>query len=101
MREIKFRAWDKRIKEYKHPKLWDNSMPSNWGYWYELEQYTGLKDCNGREIFEGDRVNVKYNNIGVITVAFNNGAYNVADYNLSRCEVVGTIHDKEVGDNGI
>ncbi len=54
MREIKFRAWDKSIKKMIYPKLWDNSMPSNWEHWYELDQFIGLFDKNGNEIYEGD-----------------------------------------------
>jgi uncharacterized phage protein (TIGR01671 family) len=54
MRDIKFRAWENSLKYMKYPKLWDNSMPSNWDKWYTLMQYTGLKDKNGKEIYEGD-----------------------------------------------
>ena len=58
MREIKFRAWDKNLKKFHYPDLWDNSMPSNWRYWYELNQWTGLKDQNGIEIYEGDIIEI-------------------------------------------
>ena len=58
MREIKFRAWDKNLKKFHYPDLWDNSMPSNWRYWYELNQWTGLKDKNGIEIYEGDLLRI-------------------------------------------
>jgi len=55
MREIEFRAWDIAQKKYKYPKLWDNTMPSNWEKHYILEQYTGKIDTSrNRKVFEGD-----------------------------------------------
>ena len=64
MREIKFRAWDDYNKEMINPycELKDNR------FWAEdltnthyitpiaVMQYTGLKDKNGKEIYEGDIV---------------------------------------------
>lgn len=59
MRKIKFRAWDKQEK-----RLIDRFLP-DWGNInqerYLLLQYTGLKDKNGKEIYEGDILAAKFN----------------------------------------
>ena len=53
MREIKFRAWDKVNKKWiKHFNVDLLNVPQM--QFVELMQYTGLKDKNGKEIYEGD-----------------------------------------------
>lgn len=54
MREFKFRAWVKKNDEMFHdvdPTHYRHDDES-----YALMQYTGLKDINGKEIYEGDIV---------------------------------------------
>lgn len=114
MREIRFRAWNKkdlRIEDINGinwwwgdietkvtelelqglPKLIDN---------YELMQYTGLKDKNGKDICEGDIL--AYN--GMVhpqAVTFSNGSFLVGGLGASwvvnqwRGIIIGNIHENK------
>lgn len=67
MREIKFRAWDKDYKKIINVDEFDLFL-NQIRYWkdkddepitlnkgdFEIMQFTGLKDKNGKEIYEGD-----------------------------------------------
>ena len=66
MREIKFRAWDKNLNEMRfdikipsdyterHGNLDLLNMFQSLSQRYVFMQYTGLKDKNGKQIYEGD-----------------------------------------------
>ena len=71
MREIKFRVWDKNRKTFldfywavdklgRTFSILDKYVYDEFTDEIELMQYTGLKDMNGVEIYEGDVVNVSW-----------------------------------------
>ena len=65
MREIKFRAWDGKkmmseLPAYLEPHDVNETISSMNSEGIVLMQYTGLKDKNGKEIYEGDILYVEF-----------------------------------------
>lgn len=55
MREIKFRAWDKVLKQWK--EIYSLPLPNSTdgqGRMVAYSQFTGLHDKNGNPVYEGD-----------------------------------------------
>ena len=115
MRDIKFRAYykaDKRIYEVLYLdfasnelRLWDEETELDFECSFEdveLMQYTGLKDKNGVEIYDGYIVGDKYgvkipmvvtwDDAGFRTLGKHNGEQYVG-YVKDSCEVVGNIYE--------
>ena len=120
MRTIKFRAWDKEGKVMRDPSinLLIDSYSGNpyWQFGYDelkplpnliLMQYTGLKDKNGKEIYEGDILEADKDwfelssNVGI--VGFNKGQFCVhdeewdnSDYITNqKVEIIGNIYENK------
>lgn len=118
MRELKFRIWNKQNKSFiKDPTRYKRLAISCDGRGvysghrgacdvediYIIQQYTGLQDKNGKDIYEGDIVrgeffDEEYRHTEIIQheVVFHSGAFNIASSNWHKpsLEIIGNIFEK-------
>lgn len=98
-RDIKFRVWNKATGTMHHPN-WEELAKRAQLTEMVLMQYTGLKDINGKEIYEGDILAGEFISFKV-QVVYVDGAYetesSVGHYRslseFSRCTIVGNIYE--------
>lgn len=105
-REIKFRVWLHDTKKWGDVaciEVFNSTGKLEYLYQdqpYTIQQYTGLKDKSGKEIYEGDIISgefydTEYHHSETIKaeVVFNNGAFNVAirEWRKPSLEVIGNI----------
>lgn len=77
-REIKFRAWRKDKKEMSYFHLTQGDGYGVGGEVfpeYEIMQFTGLRDKNGKEIYENDLIKSPSHNPPVMQIEFIEGGF--------------------------
>lgn len=113
MREIKFRAWDKINKDmfnvesinFQESRVYKDTVSYREFNNVDIMQYTGLKDKNGKEIYEGD---ILFESFGerYYKVVFENGSFraefdgdfeehsfDLIDVVAQGCKIVGNIYE--------
>jgi uncharacterized phage protein (TIGR01671 family) len=108
MREIKFRCWHKgylaqgRMKETLPQMIYDEKSGDclvwlSQGQPTEIMQYTGLKDKNGKEIYECDilKHEMHWWDHRIISVATMDYPFYCGDFSVDNddCEVIGNIYE--------
>lgn len=110
MRDIKFRLWvdDEKRMYYGKTACAVPEFTDRWGWTeknkYTLEQYIGINDRNGIEIYEGDIILIGGKEVGSFgKVIFEYGSFMLTNiyecdysdtyYSCINGEVIGNIHE--------
>jgi uncharacterized phage protein (TIGR01671 family) len=103
MRELKFRAWDKTNGYYLHNFMDNFKMSALNSELFIVEQFTGLHDKIGKEIYEGDIIRWSGGDIGFVYWDDIDMKFNIKntishwqldnDGMLISIEIIGNIHE--------
>lgn len=114
---IKFRIWSNKLEKYiKNNEISSLLLMANKendiSFYYggnkyiKLEQFTGVQDNKGKDIFVGDILRLKDESgkIGKVIVGFEDGAFivfrgiafhNISFYNTNELEIIGNINENK------
>lgn len=110
MKELKFRAWLNVENKMIQPKNFYGIDYYNGCIWYkkndksrgvnldgvEIMQYTGLKDKNGVEIYEGDEIELTHSDLEGETIYSKAIAKAPMDYTLEEAVALNYAHEIEL-----
>ena len=108
-RIIKFRVWDKRFKQFIDDKNYESDeiifawtpfgilSPKDYQNDIEIQQFTCLKDKNGKEIYEGDIVG--YSAVSIFdkddsghieksTIIYQEGYFGLSNLKYDDCQIM-------------